>query len=109
MKKQITRISPHQNGKVFGILTAISSLVFIIPMGIIMFLVSQAQGKPDKIQYLMLIMFPFMYLVFGYIMTAIGCLIYNLLFKFIGGFEYEGTDKDAQHIAPTDAQNNAHQ
>lgn len=31
MKKQIKRMSPHQNGKVFGVLMAIASLVFVVP------------------------------------------------------------------------------
>jgi len=31
MKKQIRRMSPHQNGKVAGILMAVSSLIFFVP------------------------------------------------------------------------------
>ena len=37
---------------------------------------------------------PFFYLVFGYISTVIGSAIYNYLFRFIGGFEFEVNDED---------------
>lgn len=33
VKTQITRLSPHQNGKVFGVLMAFVSLVFFLPYG----------------------------------------------------------------------------
>ena len=36
MKQQIKRLSPHQNGKVFGVICALGSLLFIIPMSIAM-------------------------------------------------------------------------
>jgi hypothetical protein len=36
-----------------------------------------------------LVFAPLIYLVFGYIITVIGCAIYNLTFKFTGGIEYE--------------------
>ena len=37
----------------------------------------------------MLILMPIFYLVFTYIVWAIGCAIYNALVPFIGGLEYE--------------------
>jgi hypothetical protein len=39
-----------------------------------------------------LLVFPVVYLVVGYVMTALGCMIYNLVAKFTGGFEYEVTN-----------------
>ena len=107
MRKQIRRLSPHQNGKVFGILMAVSSLVFVIPMLLIFFFVAPSvdqQGNPTTFPKFMLLLFPVMYLVFGYFGTAIGSLIYNFLFRFIGGFEYEEKDEDAQQIAALDRQ-----
>lgn len=93
MKVQISRLSPHQNGKVFGVLMALSSLLFVIPMVIVFSLVPagvDAHGnqipKPSAALFLL---FPVMYLVMGYAMVAIGCKFYNFMFKYIGGIEFE--------------------
>ena len=89
MKQQIKRLSPHQNGKVFGVICALGSLVFIIPMSIAMGTMGPAStGMPTW----MLLLFPVMYLVLGYLSVAIGCLVYNVAFAFLGGIEYETVD-----------------
>lgn len=90
MKHRITRLSPHQNGKTFGIISAIVSLVFVIPFFLLgsMFGMRGAEGPPVWAIFLV----PILYLVFGYIGTAIGCLIYNVLIPLTGGIEYETTD-----------------
>ena len=97
MKKQINRLSPHQNAKVFGILMAVASLAFVIPMFAIMYFsippVDQ-NGNPVGFFRFMILLFPFLYLIFGYLMTIIGSIIYNQLYKFIGGFEFEVIGKD---------------
>lgn len=46
-------------------------------------------GNPVAFPKVLVALFPVLYFVFGYIATAIGCAIYNLLFKYIGGFEFE--------------------
>lgn len=92
MKKQIKRLSPHQNGKVFGILMAVATLPFFLPMILTMnFAVPQVdhQDNPVDFPFFLFALFPFLYLIFGYISVLIGCFIYNLLNRFIGGFEYE--------------------
>jgi ABC-type multidrug transport system fused ATPase/permease subunit len=97
MKKQIRRLSPHQNGKVFGILMAVASLVFVVPMFLIMLFVAPAvdqHGNPVIFPKFLIIVFPILYLVFGYVATAIGSAIYNFLYNYIGGFEFEVEDKD---------------
>lgn len=98
MKKQIRRLSPHQNGKVFGVLMAVASLVFVVPMFLIMLFVTpdvDQHGNPVTFPMFLIILFPILYLVFGYLATAIGSALYNLLFRFIGGFEFEVKDEDA--------------
>ena len=94
MKKQIKRLSPHQNGKVFGILMALSSLVFVIPFALAFSFMPMAEGQGGP-GVLFLIGAPIMYLVMGYVMTAVGCLIYNFAYKYIGGIEYETIEGDA--------------
>jgi len=98
MKKQIARLSPHQNAKVFGILMALGSLVFLVP-SFVLFLsfgpsVDQ-RGNPVGPPMLLFLLFPFIYLIFGYISVAIGCALYNVMFKYIGGFEFEARERDA--------------
>jgi len=88
MKQQVVRFSPHQNGKVFAVLMAISSLVFLLPMILIFMVSAPTRARPPLF---MLVMMPVIYLVLGYVMVAIGCLIYNFMFKYIGGIEFDST------------------
>ena len=92
MKKQIKRLSPHQNAKVFAILMTVGAIVMFIPMAIIMLLVGpqvDQNGNPVESSIMMFAIMPFFYLIFGYIFTAIACAIYNVFFRFIGGIEFE--------------------
>jgi hypothetical protein len=99
MKKQIKRLSPHQNGKVFGVLMGLSSLVFVIPMFIGASLMPMPAGPHGDAMMMpptfMVLLFPLLYLVMGYIMTAIACVVYNFAYKYIGGIEYETSDGEA--------------
>jgi hypothetical protein len=92
MKQQIARFSPHQNGKVFAILMALGALVFLVPFMLFAFVAAPAGAKPPVLFFLAM---PVIYLVLGYIGVAIGCAIYNLLFKHIGGIEFEARGVDA--------------
>lgn len=94
MKQQIARLSPHQNGKVFAVLMAVASLVFLIPFLLFMAAVMPAGQRPPM--FMMVIVMPVMYLVIGYLSVAVGCLLYNALFKFIGGIEFETTSDPAR-------------
>lgn len=98
MRKQIKRLSPHQNGKVFGMLTAVASLVFVVPMFVVMWFATPAvdqHGNPVTFPKFLIILFPILYLIFGYLATALGSAIYNFIFKYIGGFEFEVEEKDS--------------
>ena len=82
MKQQVACFSLQQNGKVFAVLMAVTSLIFFAPF----FLIFAASAPPPM---LMLPVMPLMVLVPGYVMVAIGCAIYNFMFKYIGGIEFE--------------------
>ncbi len=104
MKRQIKRFSPHQNGKVFAVLMALSFLPIFIPMMIIMtFMVPNVDpnGNPVEFPKMMFALMPLFYLVIGYISTAIGSLIYNFIarFKFIGGFELEFKEEEPGSVS----------
>lgn len=86
MKQQVASFSPHQNGKVFAVLMTISSLVFIVPFGLFA-MVSAPEGA--RAPMFMFLLMPLIYLVFGYISVAIGCAVYNFMFQYIGGIEFE--------------------
>jgi hypothetical protein len=88
MKQQVTRFSPHQNGKVMAVLMAVSSLIFVLPFFLIGSMLGFGQGRTSL---WMVIVMPIFYLVFTYVTFAIGCALYNALVPFIGGFEYEPT------------------
>lgn len=91
MKKQIERFSPHQNAKVFAVLMAVSSLVFLVPFMLIgSAFTPRGMGMPA----LAVLAFPVMYLVIGYLSVLIGCWVYNLLFPYIGGIEFQARDSD---------------
>jgi lipopolysaccharide export LptBFGC system permease protein LptF len=85
-KHQIKRFSPHQNAKVFAVMTAVMSLIIVVPMMLIM---SSMMPGATKFSSLGMLVVPFVYLVFGYVMTVIGCAFYNMVAKFVGGIEYE--------------------
>jgi hypothetical protein len=86
MKQQIARLSPHQNGKVFAVLMAVTSLIFLLPFVLLFSSFAPAREGPPM---LMILLLPLFYLVFGYISVAIGCAIYNLIYKLVGGIEFE--------------------
>ena len=92
MKKQITRLSPHQNAKVSAILFAITTLPFML-LGLLMLKFMPVPPTPEAgaphFPALFFIMAPVLYAVMGYLMTLITCFIYNLIVKLTGGFEFE--------------------
>jgi len=97
VKIQIARFSPHQNAKVFAVLMAIGSLVFVVPMFVaFQFMPSgvDAHGNPvNPPSAAFALLFPFIYLVMGYVMVVVGCWMYNVMVRFLGGFEYETRDQ----------------
>ena len=92
MKQQIARFSPHQNGKVFAILMAVGALVFMVPFMLLAFATAPADDRPPMLFFLAM---PILYLVLGYVSVAIGCALYNFMYKRIGGIEFETHSLDA--------------
>jgi uncharacterized membrane protein YagU involved in acid resistance len=86
VKLQIKRLSPHQNAKVSAVMFALVSLVFVLPFGLI---ASMFSPNGMGMGLGMLIALPLIYLVMGYIGTAISCWIYNIVSGMVGGIEYE--------------------
>ncbi len=92
MKKQIIRVSPIQTAKV----TAVMYLLLSIPMvGIMALSFSLTPTPAPGVGFL--ILFPILYLIFGFIFTVVAAWIYNLAAGWVGGVEYTSIT-----IAPAD-------
>ena len=92
MKTQIKKFSPHQNGKIVGILMAISSLIFVLPFAF--FYLSFMPLMPPELGFFpfsgsFFLIFPILYFITGYVSVVVCSWVYNFLVRFIGGFEFE--------------------
>lgn len=99
MKIRITRFSPHQNAKVFAVLMALGSLSFAVPVFFVFLYMPpgvDARGNPvNPPPAAAALLFPVLYLVMGYMTVAVGCWLYNFMFRYLGGIEYETRDHEA--------------
>jgi len=88
--KKIKKFGVYQTAKVSGIMCFLVPAVFMIPIGLFILII----GGDDILagtfsNGLALIFLPFVYGIVGFIVTTIGCLIYNRTTKWIGGIEFE--------------------
>ena len=100
MKIQIKNFSTHQTAKVFAILMAVSSLLFVIPFSLISLLAStpmDANGNEINTGAfsLMFLLMPIFQGVMGYIMMRFGMWVYNKITPRIGGIEFEFEEVDS--------------
>jgi len=88
--KRIKRFGVYQTSKVIAIIYFLITVVFMIPIVLISSLVGgeNIPGFPFG-GGIFFIFLPFIYGTMGFIMTAIGCLIYNLIARQTGGIEFE--------------------
>ena len=91
MKVQIRRLNPHQNAKVLAVLMAVGSLIFLVPFMLFASATAPAEARPPL---LFLIGLPIGYLVFGYLSIVVACWLYNWLYRYIGGLEFESGDAE---------------
>jgi hypothetical protein len=85
MKKQIVHVSVLQTSKVAAALYFVMSLPFVL---IMMIPVMLAGSSMPGLSVGMLIAMPIIYLIFGFIFTAVAAWIYNIVAKVVGGFEF---------------------
>ena len=85
MTQQIRRFGVGQTAKVIGVLYALMGLV-LVPIVLIVSMYSP--NKPAFGTGFALVL-PIMYGVLGFIFTAIGCAIYNVVAGLVGGIEVE--------------------
>ncbi len=85
--KRIKRIGVIQTAKVVAILYLVSSAIFTIPLG----LVAMFTGQKNTSGGIFILFFPLIYFFIGFVITAIGCSIYNIIAQKFGGIELELT------------------
>jgi hypothetical protein len=90
MNKRLTRIAPWQAGKFFAVLYFIIGLIFAIPLA----LFSQAVPGQAGIGIGFAIGIPFVYAIGALIFVPLGCWIFNLVAKFVGGLDFEVVDAE---------------
>jgi hypothetical protein len=92
MTKRLSRIAPWQAGKLFAVMYFFLGLLFILPMLLIYSMVPTPPGPGHKFAPGVLIIFPFLYALAGLIFVPLGCWIYNMAAKLVGGLEVSVTD-----------------
>jgi hypothetical protein len=90
--------------KIMGLVYACIGLIFIpffLLMGVVGSLAGQAKNPfAGIIGVVFAILAPFLYGVMGFIIGAIGALLYNLFAIWVGGFEIELAPQPAGLVAP---------
>lgn len=90
MIKRLSRIAPWQAGKLFAVVYFFLSLLFVIPVFLISAVVPMPPGS--KFSPGMLIFFPFLYALAALIFVPLGCWMYNMAAKLVGGLQVSVTD-----------------
>lgn len=87
---RVKKFGVLQTAKVVAIIYVLVSFVIIVPFALIgSFISEEFFPEFDDFGAAALIVLPFMYGLFGFIFTAIGCVVYNLIASFTGGIEIE--------------------
>lgn len=92
MKKQIIRVSPFQTAKVSAVLYFLMSIPVVALMALSLSFAPASESAPG---IGVLILFPILYLIFGFIFTAIAAWAYNLVAGWVGGVEFTSITVDS--------------
>ncbi len=97
MKKQLTHVAPLKAGLVLGILQGLLSLIFV-PFFLLFAVLGGAAAAKSGSPFPAIfgagfaVILPLFYAIIGFIVGALGALIYNLIAKWTGGLEFEVKD-----------------
>lgn len=82
---RIERFGIGQTAKVLGVLYALMGLVFVP------FMILAAMFAPSETGFGLgfAIVMPILYGLFGFVFTAIGCWLYNMVAGWVGGIEVD--------------------
>lgn len=87
---RVKKFGVFQTANVVAIIYVLVSLIVIMPFAMIGSMLSE-EFFPEFADFGLaaLLMIPIMYGFIGFIFTAIGCVVYNLIANFTGGIEIE--------------------
>lgn len=98
MTKSIRSFAKHKTALTAAILLAAFSLVFVIPMSLVLMTAPMvdAQGNPVQMALSggMMLAIPFIYFIFGYLSTLFLTALYNVVAKYTGGITFHLEDAD---------------
>ena len=87
MRQRVRRFGVGQTAKVAGVLYALMGLI-AVPILLVATLVAPDEtGVGFGIGFALLL--PLLYGLLGFVFTALGCIIYNLVAGWVGGIEIE--------------------
>ena len=84
MVHRLSRISVGQTAKVAGVVYGLMGIIFLPIFLIPAFMGADDAGFPAAFALVL----PVLYGVFGYIITAVGCALYNWVAGKVGGIEF---------------------
>jgi len=94
--KEIKKIAVLQTAKVVAVLYLVGSAIFFVPLSLIIMLTKNSPDVSAALQKALgssspafTLLLPLLYGIFGFVMSAAGCLIYNLVASKIGGIKVE--------------------
>ena len=87
--QQVRSFGIFQTAKVAAVLYVVVTAIFAIPFGIIGAIVAMISGKHEGLLSLLLLVAPIAYGIFGFLMVALMCWLYNVVATRIGGIEVE--------------------
>ncbi|MGO9095286.1 MAG: hypothetical protein ACLQGV_08685 [Bryobacteraceae bacterium] len=98
--QEIKSFGVFQNAKFAAVMYLVISAVIVVPLTFIMMAVGGNRANPFGMLFLLL---PILYAIIGFIFTAIGCWVYNLIASMVGGIEVEIVAKVEPQMFPPSA------
>jgi hypothetical protein len=98
--QEIKSVGVFQNAKFAAVMYLAISAVIVVPVALIAMAFAGNRASPFG---LLIVLLPILYAVIGFILTAIGCWVYNLIASMVGGIEVEIVAKVEPQMFPPPA------
>lgn len=102
--KRVKRFGVLQTAKTAAVIYFLVSLVIFIPLGLIFTVIGGFSGREMPFMPFaggfMFFFVPFFYAIAGFVVVAVGCLVYNLVAQWTGGIELEIDMEDSHQTHP---------
>jgi hypothetical protein len=87
--KRVKSFGVYQTSKVVAIMYFLITAVFMIPFGIFFNFLSEKGETDFPFGGMFFMALPFVYAILGFLITALGCFLYNITVRMTGGIEME--------------------